>query len=71
MYKVYVKTDDTGRIVSVNSDAFMSSTDGWAQTIVGAGHGDVGDAPEPLANWLEDATETLAAIQGILTENER
>ena len=35
------------------------------QTIVGAGHGDVGDAPEPLANWLEDATETLAAIQGI------
>lgn len=43
------------------------------QTIVGAGHGDVGDAPEPLANWLEDATETLAAIQGIrsqlLTEN--
>ncbi|MDD4280294.1 MAG: hypothetical protein PHX74_11245 [Candidatus Sumerlaeales bacterium] len=35
------------------------------QTIVGAGHGDVGDAPEPLANWLEGATETLAAIQGI------
>ena len=35
------------------------------QTIVGAGHGDVGDAPEPLTNWLEDATETLAAIQGI------
>ena len=31
MYKVYVKTDETDRIVSVNSDAFMSSTDGWTQ----------------------------------------
>ena len=26
MNKVYVKTDITGRIVSVNSDAFMSDT---------------------------------------------
>ena len=43
------------------------------QTIVGAWHGDVGDAPEPLANWLEDATETLAALRALrsqlLTEN--
>ena len=31
MNKVYVKTDITGRIVAVNSDAFMPSTDGWTQ----------------------------------------
>lgn len=30
MYKVYVKTDETGRIVSVNSDAFLSNANGWA-----------------------------------------
>ena len=29
MYKVYVKTDETGCIVSVNSDAFLPDTDGW------------------------------------------
>lgn len=31
MYKVYVKTDGSGSIVSVNSDAFLPDTDGWTQ----------------------------------------
>lgn len=31
MYKVYVKTDDTGRITAINSDVFLPNTDGWAQ----------------------------------------
>ena len=34
------------------------------QTIVGAGHGDVGDAPEPLANWISDATAKLNEMDG-------
>ena len=38
MYKVYVKTDSTGCIVSVNSDAFLSATDGW--TLIDEGYGD-------------------------------
>lgn len=35
------------------------------QTVVGEGHGDIGAAPEPMSNWLEDATAALAAIQGV------
>ena len=31
MYKVYVKTDTEGRIVDINSDAFIDNTDGWTQ----------------------------------------
>ena len=31
MYKVYVKPDDVGRIISVNSDAFLPDTDGRTQ----------------------------------------
>lgn len=37
MYKVYVKTDETGRIVSINSDAFLPDTDGWTQIDEGEG----------------------------------
>ena len=37
MYKVYVKTDETGRIISVNSDAFLLATDGWIQIDEGEG----------------------------------
>ena len=56
----------TGSVVieAYLGNVFLKHSDA-TNTIVGAGHGDVGDAPEPLANWLEDATETLAAIQGI------
>ena len=38
MYKVYVKTDEIGRIISVNSDAFLPDTDGWEQ--IDSGDGD-------------------------------
>lgn len=38
MYKVYVKTDETGRIVSVNSDAFLSNANGW--TLIDESDGD-------------------------------
>jgi hypothetical protein len=38
MYKVYVKTDNRGRVISVNSDAFMTDTDGWTQ--IGEGETD-------------------------------
>lgn len=35
---VYVKTDETGRVIGINSDAFLPSTDGWEK--IAEGHGD-------------------------------
>ena len=37
MYKVYVKTDEIGRIISVNSDSFLPDPDGWIQIDEGEG----------------------------------
>ena len=37
-YSVYVKTDDTGRIIAINSDAFLTDLTGW--TKIDAGYGD-------------------------------
>lgn len=37
-FSVYVKADDQGRIVGVNSDVFLSSLDGW--TKIAEGYGD-------------------------------
>ena len=37
-YKVYVKTDDNGRITAINSSAFLSSLDGWLE--IDSGWGD-------------------------------
>ena len=37
MYKVYVQTDTQGRIVVVNSDAFLSDITGWTQIDDGDG----------------------------------
>lgn len=37
-YTVYVRTDEAGRIVAVNSSAFVADPAGW--TAVGAGTGD-------------------------------
>ena len=36
-YKVYVKTDDKGRITAINSDAFLSTLDGWIEVDSGKG----------------------------------
>ena len=64
-YSVYVKTDETGRIVAVNSDAFLSSLDGLVKIAEGYGdkyhHAQGNFFPLPIfdenghANWrLED-----------------
>lgn len=36
-YKVYVKTDENGRITAINSSAFLSSLDGWTEIDSGKG----------------------------------
>lgn len=37
MYKVYTRVDSTGRIVGINSSAFIDDLAGWAQIDEGAG----------------------------------
>lgn len=40
MYKVYIKTDDLGRITAINSDAFLSEEERKNWTLVDEGEGD-------------------------------
>ena len=69
-YTVYVRADETGRIVEVNSIAFMADTAGW--TAIDEGYGDKyhhaqGNyfalplyGPDGCANYnLEDGTPAL------------
>lgn len=37
-YIVYIRVDDAGRVVDINSSAFLDGTDGWMQ--IDSGHGD-------------------------------
>lgn len=37
-YGVYIRTDDSGRITAINSDAFLATLDGW--TKIDEGYGD-------------------------------
>lgn len=37
-YKVYIKTDNQNRITAINSDAFLSSLEGWIE--IDSGFGD-------------------------------
>ena len=37
MYKVYVKTDENGRVLAINSDAFLSTLEGWQEIDNGTG----------------------------------
>ena len=33
-YKVLVRVDDTGRVVEINSSAFITETDGWVEVFL-------------------------------------
>ena len=37
-YKVLVRVDDAGRVVEINSSAFITNTDGWVE--IDGGYGD-------------------------------
>lgn len=37
-YVVFIRTDDAGRVVAINSSAFLTDTDGWVE--IDSGHGD-------------------------------
>lgn len=36
-YKIFIRVDDSGRIIDVNSSAFLSDTTGWVQIDEGTG----------------------------------
>lgn len=38
-YKVYVRQDDAGQIVAINSGAFLPNVEGW--TLIDEGYGDI------------------------------
>lgn len=33
-YKVLVRVDDAGRVVEINSSAFVQDTDGWVEVLL-------------------------------------
>ena len=33
-YKVLVRADDAGRVVEINSSAFITNTDGWVEVLL-------------------------------------
>lgn len=33
-YKVLVRVDDAGRVVEINSSAFITNTDGWVEVLL-------------------------------------
>ena len=33
-YKVLVRVDDAGRVVEINSDAFVTDTGGWVEVLL-------------------------------------
>lgn len=37
-YLAYIRVDDAGRVVDINSSAFLADTEGWVQ--IDSGHGD-------------------------------
>lgn len=51
-YQVFVKTDDEGRIVAVNSNAFLLNTEGWTQVDSGTSdrfhHAQGNYLPQPI-----------------------
>ena len=33
-YKVFIRADDAGRVVEINSSAFITDTDGWTEVLL-------------------------------------
>ena len=55
MNKVYAKADDDGRVIAINSDAFLTDTSGWIEIDHGTGdkyrHAQGNYLPGQLMDW--------------------
>lgn len=53
-YSVYIRVDDTGRVVNINSNAFLSNVEGWVEIDKGQGdkyqHAQGNYMPGPIFN---------------------
>ena len=58
MYKVYVKTDISGCVTEINSDAFLADTGGW--TLIDEGDGD--KYHHAQGNYLEKSIMTEEGV---------
>ena len=54
-YNVFIRVDDSGRVVGINSSAFLDDTTGWVQIDSGSGdkyhHAQGNYMPKPIYNW--------------------
>ena len=54
-YNVFIRVDDSGRVVGINSSAFLEDTAGWVQIDSGTGdryhHAQGNYLPKPVYNW--------------------
>lgn len=54
-YNVFIRVDDKGRVVDINSSAFLADTTGWVQIDSGTGdryhHAQGNYLPKPIYNW--------------------
>ena len=55
MDRVYAKADEDGRVIAINSDAFLTDTTGWVEIDHGTGdkyhHAQGNYLPGPLMDW--------------------
>ena len=86
-YKVYIKTDENGNITAVNSSAFLTDTEGWAEIDEGGGdkyhHAQNNYFDKPLADErglynyklvdgkVAERTETDKAVELSLMDSQR
>ena len=54
-YNVFIRVDDKGRVVDINSSAFLEDTTGWVQIDSGTGdryhHAQGNYMPKPVFSW--------------------
>lgn len=69
MYKVYVKTNDAGEIIAINSDAFLDIQDGWENIDEGSGdrfhHAQGNYLPAPVTD--EHGRYNFKLVDGVVT----
>ena len=69
-YKVYIKTDENGNIIAVNSSAFLADTEGWTEIDEGGGdkyhHAQNNYFDKPLAD--ERGLYNYKLADGVVTE---
>ena len=74
MNKVYAKADEDGRVIAINSDAFITGTNGWVEIDRGTGdkyhHAQGNYLPGPLMDWRGVYSNKLAGGEVVESSKE-